>query len=443
MKRNTGYQRLLMAAAVLLLSACGTKEIKWNGGIYTGGVTDGKPEGTGTYLRGDLSYHGGWHDGLADGFGKYVHGDTTYIGHFRQGIRQGDGQLAIGSDTTLYKGRFVSGQRWGKGVLTDGRGRVWEGEWRADTLTYGTLRDGKGVYRGAFNHKGLPDGFGTYNADNAVSSYEGQWSDGRRDSFGIDISASRGIRCGWWNKEHFLGERMRFTSQRVYGIDISHYQHGGRPRRRFKGYPIQWKNLRITSLGPNSRNNVGRVNYPVSFCYIKSTQGTKILNNYYPSDARRARAAGIKVGAYHFMEMRPAAPQARWFLRKTPIAAGDLPPMLDVEPLPSQIRKMGGEQILFREMLVWLKIVEQATGKKPILYISQTFVNRYLPNAPQKLQEYDVWIARYSQYKPYVHLLYWQHTPYGRVKGIRGDVDINVFNGSKAQFRRYAAGQQQ
>ncbi len=59
------------------------------------------------------------------------------------------------------------------------------------------------------------------------------------------------------------------------------------------------------------------------------------------------------------------------------------------------------------------------------------FVNRYMPFAPEELKKkYPVWVARYGEYKPYVHLLYWQLSPDGRVRGIRGDVDIDVFNGS-------------
>ena len=98
---------------------------------------------------------------------------------------------------------------------------------------------------------------------------------------------------------------------------------------------------------------------------------------------------------------------------------------------------MGGEAVLFREVLKWLRIVEAGKGKRPVLYVGQQFVNKHLVNAPEELRRYDVWIARYGEFKPYVHLLHWQLTPYGRVRGIHGEVDINVFNGTKSQFRDY------
>ena len=119
------------------------------------------------------------------------------------------------------------------------------------------------------------------------------------------------------------------------------------------------------------------------------------------------------------------------------MAASDLPPVLDLEPTDAQVRQMGGDDVLFREALVWLREVERRTGRKPVLYVGQTFVNKHMPHAPAALRGYDVWIARYGQFKPYVHLLHWQLSCQGRVRGIQGDVDINVFNGTKEQFQEY------
>ena len=72
-----------------------------------------------------------------------------------------------------------------------------------------------------------------------------------------------------------------------------------------------------------------------------------------------------------------------------------------------------------------------------MLYISQSFVNKYLPLAPDIRENYQVWIARYGEYKPDVQLVYWQLCPDGRVKGIHGEVDINVFNGYKDEFEKF------
>lgn len=78
---------------------------------------------------------------------------------------------------------------------------------------------------------------------------------------------------------------------------------------------------------------------------------------------------------------------------------------------------------------------------RPILYISQTFINKYLNDSyadgKYLRDNYQVWIARYGEYKPDVHLAIWQLSPDGRVRGIRGEVDINVFNGYDDLFKEF------
>lgn len=92
---------------------------------------------------------------------------------------------------------------------------------------------------------------------------------------------------------------------------------------------------------------------------------------------------------------------------------------------------------MFNMIRTWMKTVRQATGKRPILYVSQQFVNKYLPLAPDIKNDCLIWIARYGEYKPDVKLIFWQLSPDGRVKGIHGDVDINVFNGYKDKFNQF------
>ena len=111
--------------------------------------------------------------------------------------------------------------------------------------------------------------------------------------------------------------------------------------------------------------------------------------------------------------------------------------MLDVEPTDAQIRQIGGDEVLMRRIRIFMEYVEKHTGMRPILYISQMFINRHMTNAADIKKKYNVWIARYGQYKPDVRLVYWQLCPDGRVDGITGDVDINVFNGYQNQFDEF------
>lgn len=101
------------------------------------------------------------------------------------------------------------------------------------------------------------------------------------------------------------------------------------------------------------------------------------------------------------------------------------PPVLDIESTgkltPSQLRDSA---------LVWLRLIERRYGAKPILYTYYKFKTEYL--GTPEFSKYPYWIAHY-----YVDTLrydgpwkFWQHTDRGRIKGIKGYVDINCYNGS-------------
>ncbi len=375
----------------------------------------------------------GCRDVPGDSLATVRHGNTVYRGGVKDGKYNGYGQLSIG-DSIIYAGQWRMGKRWGKGVSHDSLHHRIVGTWRADTLVSGQWTDSTGTYSGEMNRDAIAQGHGSF-TDAQRNLYMGEWRDGKRSGFGFDLTRKKHIRVGEWRADRYLGERLEYTADRIYGIDLSRFQHDvGR-----KHYAIDWSRVRISHLGNISRKHVtGKVDYPVSFCYVKSTEGTSLRNKYYASDCASARSRGIKVGAYHFFSTRtPASAQAMFFIRNSSFHKGDLPPVLDVEPTHEQIAKMGGTGALFRAVRTWLRIVGGHTGTKPILYISQTFVNRYLPSAPDLKRDYNIWIARYGEYKPDVHLVYWQLCPDGRVTGIRPEVDINVFNGYRNEFNDF------
>lgn len=286
--------------------------------------------------------------------------------------------------------------------------------------------DTLGVYSGVRDSLAMPHGYGHFTALNG-DYYEGEWEHGKRTGVGFSLLRGKRLMLGEWKDDKFLGERIAYTPERIYGIDISRYQHE-KGRKRFS---INWKDLRITSLGRLSKKTIhGTVNYPVRFIFIKATEGVTVRNKYFASDYANARKYGYKTGAYHFFSVRtPGRNQAINFLRNSRYNKGDLPPVLDLEPTDAQIRQAGGVQALFRNVRTWLNAVEKQRGVRPILYISQRFVNKYLPQAPDLQKNYDVWIARYGEYRPDVNLVYWQLSPDGRVSGIKTEVDINVYNG--------------
>lgn len=337
-----------------------------------------------------------------------------------------------------FGGRWAYG-RWSKAkhigvtISKDSRERIVCAVCNADSIVSGRRTDSLGTYCGQMNRWAQAAGHGHYQANDGTY-YEGLWSDDKREGFGFSVNSHK-LMAGEWRADKYRGERMQYTSERIYGIDISRYQHGkGR-----KYYPILWNKLRITNLGIlGNRNAQGAVGYPVSFIYIKSTEGTSVRNRYFNADYKQARKHGFRTGAYHFFSIRSSATaQANFFLRYSLFRTGDMPPVLDVEPTDAQIAGIGGPTVLFNHIRTWMNIVHRRTGVQPVLYVNQRFVNKYLSQAPDIKRNYNVWIARYGEYKPDVKLVYWQLSPYGRVAGIHGEVDINVFNGYRDRFNEF------
>ena len=300
-------------------------------------------------------------------------------------------------------------------------------------MSLNAIADSAGFYIGE-TKGGKPEGYGQRYGRNG-SYYEGHWVKGMRDGFGFYIAPYEYLQAGEWKANVFKGERLTYTAERIYGIDISRHQH----EQKGKLYDINWDKLRITHLGTLSNKKIkGRVDYPVSFIYIKSTEGCTVLNAYYATDYKQARVHGVRTGTYHFFStISPGAAQAEFFLRNSMLSKGDMPPVLDVEPTDWQIKHMGGPEVLFRSVRAWMEKVTKRTGCRPVLYISQSFTKKYLPLAPDLADNYLVWIARYGEYKPDIKLAYWQLSPDGRISGIHGDVDINVFNGYENQYHNF------
>lgn len=351
---------------------------------------------------------------------------------------EGDSTLS----TYLPKGKFklTNFIKWkdypreGKGFTKDMYGRIIIGYFHADTLVYGIRIDSTGTYAGQFNKHMMAQGHGSYRLLDGTY-YEGHWDRDRQNEFGFCVSPSF-LKAGIWRYGRFHGERMIYTTERIYGIDISRYQHEiGRKR-----YNINWNQLRIKGLGKRiSTNRInGDADYPVSFVYIKSTEGISIKNRYFNNDYNNCHLHRISVGAYHFFSVRQdPTTQAIHFLKNTRFRRGDLPPMLDIEPSDAMIAQAGGPEVMFKNIRKWLSIVEKRTGAKPLLYINQRFVNTWLDYAPDIKQNYHFWIARYGEYKPDIHLSIWQLSSDGHVKGIQGQVDLNVFNGYQGQWDEF------
>lgn len=202
----------------------------------------------------------------------------------------------------------------------------------------------------------------------------------------------------------------------IHGIDISHYQGD-----------IDWEELRDGMIS----------GCPIRFVMVKSTEGASKMDENFRQNFYNAREYGFIRSAYHFWSNKstPRA-QAQFFLKNVHLTDGDLPPVLDVEHKPQDESIEDFQQ----DVLTWLHIVEDRYHVKPIIYTYHKFKDQYL-SAPV-FDDYPYWIAHYYvdkvEYKG--KWKFWQHTDVGKLPGIKGYVDFNIYNGSYYDLRQMCIG---
>lgn len=214
------------------------------------------------------------------------------------------------------------------------------------------------------------------------------------------------------------GEANYPDGYEIHGVDISHYQGD-----------IDWDDLRNAMIE----------GCPIRFIMIKATEGSSRVDEKFNDNFYMAREYGYIRGAYHFWSNKSTArEQAYFFLKKVRLEDGDLPPVLDVEHKP----KDQPVEDFQRDVLTWLHIVEDKYHVKPIIYTYYKFKEQYL-NAPV-FDDYPYWIAHYYvdkvEYKG--EWKFWQHTDVGRLPGIKGYVDFNIYNGSYYDLKKLTIGNQ-
>ncbi len=192
----------------------------------------------------------------------------------------------------------------------------------------------------------------------------------------------------------------------IQGIDISHYQGA-----------VDWEQLRNAMIQKS----------PVRFVICKATEGTSIVDENFSDNFYQAREYGFIRGAYHFFSIQtPARQQAYFFMENVKLEVGDLPPVLDVE----HKRKDQPVEEFQKDVLTWLHILEDRYHVKPIIYTYYKFKETYLSDP--RFDGYPYWIAHYyvdkMEYKG--EWKFWQHTDAGKLPGIKGYVDFNIYNGS-------------
>lgn len=192
------------------------------------------------------------------------------------------------------------------------------------------------------------------------------------------------------------------TEDTVLGIDISKWQGDVD----FKKIKEAGASFVILKLGGQYDMNSEMVIDP------------KFYENY-----EKASLEGLKIGVYffsHAKEVKEARSQANWVLKKLGSKKIDLPIAFDWENWSNFTEYKIGFHTLNKIALEFISEIEDK-GYQGMLYSSKY----YLENIWYE-EEYQKWLAYYSNEEVLGDYLFWQLCSDGKIDGIDGFVDIDV-----------------
>ena len=196
---------------------------------------------------------------------------------------------------------------------------------------------------------------------------------------------------------------------KVVGFDVSQYQG-----------TIQWNEIRKIED-----------TFQLQFVFVRATAGKNKVDSQFKNNWKQAKKHQFIRGAYHYYRPNEnSIQQAENFIQTVELEPGDFPPVLDIEQLPKK-QSLDSLKVGLKR---WLTKVEKHYKVKPIIYSGESYYNDFLK---KEFSDYPFWIANYNFWRnqPDSHWLLWQFTEKAQVSGIKGAVDVNIFNGNLIYLR--------
>lgn len=189
------------------------------------------------------------------------------------------------------------------------------------------------------------------------------------------------------------------------------------------------------------------------FIIIKATQGNSYLNPTFKTQYQQAKAAGKLLGIYHYIDGSGADAEANYFVNAVKSVNGIGEAILAVDEQSNQNSQYGNVNYVKQLM----DKIYSLTGVKPFLYISHSIASKYnsIANAG-----YPLWGAQYANYNqtnyqssPWRDGQNWgnwgadptirQYSSTGRITGYGGNLDLDLFYGTKEDWKKYVKSEQQ
>lgn len=153
------------------------------------------------------------------------------------------------------------------------------------------------------------------------------------------------------------------------------------------------------------------------------------IDNTFESNYNKAKEAGLKVGIYVYSEadtVDKAVENAKFVIDNLKGDKLDFPVCFDWEnwayfnELEINLHRLNEMYDAFTEEL-------ENAGYTTMLYASENYLN----NTWLSLKDYTIWAAKYSSKMPSLNAgneyILWQNTDKGRVDGIEGNVDLDIY----------------
>ncbi len=211
-------------------------------------------------------------------------------------------------------------------------------------------------------------------------------------------------------KKIFINKWFVDENNSIIGVDVSAYQ----------------ANIDMNKLKEQN----------IKFIYIKATEGSKKQDDRFAQNWENAKNADLLSGAYHFFSYdSEGKTQAENFIKTVgDDIQGRLLPVVDVEYYGDKEQNPPDKADVVRELRVFLDILEEQYGVKPLIYTRADIYNNYLKG---EFDQYKKWISSFYtpiswNYKDEWYL--WQYLNRGQLEGYTGGekyIDLNILNKDK------------
>ena len=192
------------------------------------------------------------------------------------------------------------------------------------------------------------------------------------------------------------------------GVDVSAYQG-----------KIDWKKVKASGIDFAI----------IRLGYRGYESGKLVEDDYAKANLKGAAEAGLKVGAYFFsqaLSIKETDQEINFILKILGDTKLEMPLVLDWEIPASTARTRNMDAITLTDIQRHFCGQMRDKGYQPMIYFNWHQSERlyYLSD----LEEYPFWLALYQDRMTYPWKVeMWQYTDKGKVPGIQGNVDLNVY----------------